>query len=169
MARAASIAESIGRLYEETGFLVQRRCERMLRDREEAADVTQWTYLRAIELHFEVRTRAEALSWLYLTATRRCLALLRDGGNRRRLAERHEEVLRPSGFGSPEGRAVDRDLLQRALREVDDTTAEIALLTYLQEIPVERAAELTGISVRTVARARARFEETLSRIAGVTP
>jgi RNA polymerase sigma-70 factor (ECF subfamily) len=164
MARGATNAEAVGRLYEETGFLVQRRCLRMLRDPEEAADVTHWTYLRALELNFEVRSRGEALAWLYLTATRRCLSLLRDGGNRRRLALLHEESLAPPGEGSPEAAAVTRDLFVRALRAVDDYTGEIAMLTYLQEMSVERAGELTETSVRTVARARARFQAELAQL-----
>jgi len=136
----------------------------MLHDRQEAHDVTQWTYLRAMEVGFEVRSRGEALVWLYGTATRRCLALLRDEGNRKRIRDAHGAEIGASPSPSPEAQAVGQDLLRRALRAVDVRTAEIALLTHVQGLSVARAADISGISERTVARERRVFEAALARL-----
>lgn len=159
-------ADPIGSLYEETGFLVFRRCLRMLNDRQEAHDVTQWTFVRAMEVGFQVRSRGEALVWLYGTATRRCLALLRDEGNRRRIRDAHGAEIGAAPSPSPEAQTVGHDLLRRALREVDARAAEIALLTHVQGLSVERAAEICGVSERTVARERRVFEAALARLVG---
>ena len=160
--KAAPPTDPIGRLYEETGFLVYRRCLSMLANPQEAMDVTQWTYVRALEVGFEVRSRGEALVWLYGTATRRCLALLRDEGNRRRIRDAHTAEIGGGPAPSPEAQAVGHDLLRQALRRVDARTAEIALLTHVQGLSVERAAEICGVSERTVARERRVFEAALA-------
>jgi len=156
--------DALGDLYREVGHLVYRRCLMILRDPQEAMDVTQWTFIRAIETRFEVRSRAEALSWLYQTASRRCLAWIRDESNRRRLRAVHAPELRGSAPPTPEHHVAGREILNKALKQVDAKTAEIALMTHVQGISVERTAELTGISVRTIARARRKFEACLKEL-----
>ncbi|MCB9684009.1 MAG: sigma-70 family RNA polymerase sigma factor [Alphaproteobacteria bacterium] len=149
---------AIADLYERAGHLVHRRCVRMLRDPEEAADVTHWVFVRAIEIGFEHRSDGESLSWLYATATRRCLHLLRDGGNRTRLRAMHGERLHPSAPPDAEDELGSRQELQRMLSLVDERTAEIALATYVMGLSNDRAAEMFQVSVRTVGRARQTFE-----------
>lgn len=148
-------------LYRTAGPLVLRRCVQMMGDAHEALDVTQWTFMRAVETGFEVRSRGEALSWLYQTATRRCLWLMRNRGTRERIRLLHADALRGLPHPNPEAALVDRDLVERVLSDVDERTGTIALLTWAQGLTVERAAELVGVSVRTVGRARAHFEEQL--------
>jgi len=152
---------TIDALYERAGPLVVRRCTQMLGDPQEALDVTQWTFVRALEIGFEVRSLPEALAWLYQTATRRCLWLLRNRRNRLRLRTAHGDHLRALPDRDPEHAAVDRDLVHRVLREVDERTGEVALLTWIQGVSNQRAAEILGISVRTVGRARSDFESRL--------
>lgn len=148
-------------LYEAAGPYVLRRCVQMLGDAHEALDVTQWTFLRAIEVGFEVRTQGEALSWLYSTATRRCLWLMRNRTTRTRLRTLHADALRGLPHPDPEPALVSKDLVERVLSDVDERTGMIALLTWSQGLSNERAAEVCGVSVRTVGRARATFEERL--------
>ncbi len=156
--------DAIADLYERAGHLVLRRCAQMLRDREEAADVTHWVFVRAIEVGFEHRSDAESLSWLYGTATRRCLHLLRDEGTRARLRTVHGERLHPSAPPDAEAHLAGRQELARMLAEVDAQTAEIALATWVMGMSNDRAAEMLGVSVRTVGRARARFEDVVRRL-----
>ena len=158
------IKRAIGELYERTGHLVLRRCASMLHDPQEALDVTQWVYMRAIEVGFVVRTPGECLAWLYRTATQRCLHLLRMRNTRARLQVVHEELLAPLPSSSPEEDVSERQTWQIALSQVDDRTAEIALSTYKMGLSVERTAELFEVSVRTVARARAEFAEVVRRL-----
>lgn len=144
-------------LYELAGPLVFRRCLKMLHDKERALDATQWVFLRAVEVGFEVRTPAESLSWLYRTATTRCLWTLRNERNRRRIRDEHRfELVRSTP--SHESRTLDRDLLVRALEQLDDTAGELVLMTFLQGLSNKRAAEIAGVSTRTVIRARKRFQ-----------
>lgn len=154
---------AIGTLYERTGHLVFRRASQMLRDPEEARDVVQWVYLRAIEVGFEHRSDGESLSWLYRTTTQRCLHLLRTTSTRARLRVVHEDALRPPGPPDPEHDLGSRQTLSALLAQVDERTGEIALATFVMGLSHDRVAEMFGISVRTVGRARAEFEDVVRR------
>ncbi len=155
----------IATLYDELGAFVLRRSMQMMHDPHAAMDVTQWTFLKALETDFHVRSRPEALAWLYRTATQRCLHLLRARSTHRRLHHEHRDALMGLPRPSPESTAADRELVHRALGMVDERTGEIALLTWAQGMSNERAAELCGVSVRTVGRARATFEACLRTLA----
>ena len=135
----------------------------MLRQHERSLDVTQWVFMRAIEVGFEVRSPAESLSWLYRTATQRCLWLMRNERSRREIRGRHHLELVPTAV-SPEQSAVDRDLVVRALQQVDEQTGQIALLTWMQGFTNHRAAEICEVSTRTVNRARKNFEAVLQQL-----
>jgi len=158
---AATSREALTKLYEDTGHLVLRRCVRLLGDPQEAMDVTQWTYLRAFEVGFEVRSPGQSLAWLYKTAQLRCLWLMRNGRNRSRLRGIHREELLSAPMGNLESQTVSKDLVQRALAQVDERTAEVALLTWQEGLSNLRAAELVGISVRSVGRHRRTFEDVI--------
>ena len=154
----------IGELYHRTGHLVLRRCTRMLADPEEAMDVTQWVYVRAMEVGFEVRSPGESLAWLYRTAAQRCLHLLRMRGTRSRLRVVHADSLTALPPTNPEIETSSRELVVQALAAVDERTGEIALATWLGGLSNERAAELFEVSVRTIGRARAEFEDVVRRL-----
>jgi RNA polymerase sigma factor (sigma-70 family) len=153
--------DPIGALYVRAGPFVYRRCMKMLHNHERALDTTQWVFLRAIETGFEVRTPGESLSWLYRTATSRCLWMLRNERTQRRIRAEHQPdlvLVQPSA----EQGTLDRDLLVRALQQVDERTGELVLLTFLQGFSNQRAAEICDVSTRTVVRARKQFEAILA-------
>lgn len=154
--------DEIGRLYSDVGHLVLRRCLQILRDQEEAMDAVQWTFVRALETGFQVRTRGEALSWLYQTASRRCLWVMRNRSHRARLLEAQD--LPQIAAVTTEADAIGRDLLVRALDGLSEEAAQAVLMTYVWGYTNDRAAEIAGISVRTVGRARAEFESRLSAL-----
>lgn len=155
---------AIAALYEQTGFLVQRRCMQMLGNAQAAQDVTQWAYMRAWETGLEVRSRGEALSWLYQTVTRRCLTQIRNDTSRARLRDRHGHVLIPSSPSSPEASTVSRDMLHQALQRLTEREAEIALATSIQGDSVARVAERLDVSTKTVSRARRAFEAVMREL-----
>lgn len=159
------LSNEIGQLYEQVGHLVYRRCVQVLRNPEEAMDAVQWTFVRAIETKFEVRSRGEALAWLYRTASHRCLWVMRNGANRARITERHLPEMPGPPPATTEVDLASRDLLERALGDMTDEHAELVLMTYVWGYSNDRAAELAGTSVRTVGRARAAFEAKMKELA----
>lgn len=154
---------TLDELYRRTGHLVWRRASQMLRDPEEARDVVQYVYLRAFETGFVHRTDGESLAWLYRAATQRCLHLLRTQSTRARLRGVNEAALVPPAPPDPEVDLGGRREWAALLAEVDERTGEIALATYVMGLAQERVAEMFGISVRTVGRARAEFEAVVRR------
>jgi RNA polymerase sigma-70 factor (ECF subfamily) len=156
----------LGQLYEQVGHLVFRRCLQILRNPEEAMDAVQWTFTRAIETGFEVRSRGEALSWLYRTASRRCLWVMRNASSRSRITDRHRPELPAPPEIAVETDLLSRDLLLRGLEGMGDDAAQLVLMTYVWGYSNERAAEIAGTSVRTVGRARAAFEARLRGLVG---
>ncbi len=127
---------------------------------EDALDAVHWTFLRLMETPFEHRSDAETLSWLYRTATHRCLQLIRSRTRRHELGIENRERLRPA---CPDMQ-VDlerRELLELALRQVDDRCGEVALLTVFQGLSIARAAEALEVSDRTVIRKRKQFARVL--------
>jgi RNA polymerase sigma-70 factor, ECF subfamily len=159
------VSNEIGELYKQVGHLVLRRCVQILRDPEEAMDVVQWTFIRAIETGFVVRTRGEALSWLYRTAAHRCLWLMRNKSNRARITERHLPEMPAPPPVALEADLLSRDLLDQALSGLTEEHAELVLMTYVWGYSNDRAAQLAGTSVRTVGRARAAFEGRMKELA----
>ncbi len=158
----------LAQLYERAGPLIYRRCQKMLQDHDEALDVTQWVFLRAIEVGFEPRDPAQSLTWLYKTATSRCLTLLRNRRTRDRIREHHRSAF-VRFTPSAERETLHRDLLRRALARVDDRTGSIVLLTWMQGFSNQRAAELCDVSVRTVVRARKQFESVVNALEEEAP
>ena len=130
---------------------------------EDALDVTQWTFLRLMEVPFEHRSDAETLSWLYRTATRRCLEVLRARKRHRRLNQEHADALRPPALDL-EAALAQREVVERALHDVDDRCGQVALMTVFQGLSVARTAEALEISDRTVIRERKRFARVIQRL-----
>ncbi len=155
----------LGRLYAETGHLVLRRCLQILQNSEEAMDAVQWTFMRAIETSFELRSRGEAMVWLYRTASRRCLWMMRNTSHRSRIVDRHRDELAGRPIPATEESLMRRELVARALEGMGDDAAQVVLMTYIWGYTNQRAAQLAGISVRTVGRARATFEARLRALA----
>ena len=163
----AGVRDAIGRLYADTGHLVLRRCLQVLRSREEALDVVQWTFVRALDTRFEVRSRRQALAWLYQTAVRRCLWVMRNDRHRSQIVTRHRPELDGSrAILDVEGDTIRRDLLVRALDGMTDEQGAMVLMSTVWGYGLDRVAELMGTSVRTVGRARSEFQARFEQIAG---
>ena len=80
------------------------------------------------------------------------------------MVERHRPELESLPMPSAEGHVLGRDLLVRALDGVTDEQADMVLMTFVWGYGQDRVAELLGTSVRTVGRARARFQEEVDRL-----
>lgn len=119
----------------------------MLRDRQQAEEVTQECFVRAFE-HLDRFRGGSALStWLYRIAYN----LAVDCGRRRRflsLRPLHEALPEPDDaprYGEEEVVAV-----RRALARLSPDERALIALRYEEELPVAEVAEITGLSVANV-------------------
>ncbi len=137
-----------------------RKCERLLGDRAEAEDVVHQLFVDLIH-----RGRTDVgLPWLFRAATNRGLNRLRDRRRQGELLAQHGEgMLHPSPARIDE-RLIDRRELLSLVERLDELSAEILVLHFVDGVDQGEVAELLGLSRRAVVariaaiRARAREE-----------
>lgn len=154
---------------------------RLVRDQEEAADLTQETFLRAFLRLDELKIPASLSWWLRSIATNLCresyrrryrlrsLLFSRGGENTQKDGDAWEPV---DESLSPEDAAVRAEMRRRvrtALRSLPPDQKEVVLLHHVQGVRVEDIARLVGCPVGTVksrlSRGRARLSAELQPLA----
>ncbi len=140
-------------LYRDYGPAVYRRCRRLLRDTDAAADATQEVFLRLVRHGEALSTRSDLLPWLYRVATNYCLNVLRDvrGHGEEELDQVHEPSHTPSGS------APDARLVHQILAQFDEVTQAIAVGVIVEGMETEELARQMGVSRRTISRKLDRF------------
>ena len=154
---------------------------RIVRQRQDAEEVVQQTFLSVIEHLKDFREEARFSTWLMRIATNHALALLRKRSRRRTvsLAEEHpgdmgDQLPRPEYIArwreTPEqiaSRRETRQLLDEALDQLDDKYRLVFVLRDVQGLSTNEAAETLGISVSNakvrLLRARLMLREKLTR------
>jgi RNA polymerase sigma-70 factor (ECF subfamily) len=143
--------------YHRYGPAVLRKCERILGSREEAEDVVQNLFT---DLYRTDRADV-TLRYLFRAATNRCLNRLRDRQRRARLLERHGDAVLGGVVPPVDGRVLDLDLLVRLVDRLDEESAEILVLRYLDQLEHQEIADLLGRSRRTIGTRLAEIRSTL--------
>jgi RNA polymerase sigma-70 factor (ECF subfamily) len=144
-------------LYRRYGPALLRRCERILRDRDDAQDVVHNVFVDVL-----VKGRAGVgLGYLYRAATTRSLNVLRDRKRRDALLERHGlQLLVPRGERLEE-RVISMERVLALLGELDGVGGELFLYRYVDQMTQEEIAEVTGISRKTIGKRLAGLEARL--------
>jgi RNA polymerase sigma-70 factor (ECF subfamily) len=148
-------------LYRRYGPMVLRRCRRMLGDDERAADAMQDVFVQVLRYADRLDTTAPS-SLLYRIATNVCLNRIRASVRRREDAKESliEEIAR---VAPDEPRSQARLTLDRLLgRELDASTAEIAVMYWVDDMTHDEVAREVGLSVSGV---RKRLRALQSRVA----
>ncbi len=135
---------------------VYRRALSILGDPEEAKDVTQEVFIKAIQESSGFRAQSQLSTWLYRITTNICLNILRDSRRRERLRRERigpqEEVSAPA---PPE----DRLLIRQLLAQTDERWAAAAVCVYVDGMSYREAAEVLGVSKRTIGNFLTKFQE----------
>src|SRR6266508_4494213 len=123
-----------------------RFASRMLRDRHDAEDALQETFLRAYRGLGRYQDRDLFRSWLYRILVNQCRTLaVRRQRERARFAP--EEQGATSGVDSHERGVVLRDALAVLLAELDPLLREAFLLKHGEGLEYTEMAKITGASV----------------------
>ena len=171
--------EAFGQLMESLEQLVWRVCWHYTGNREAAEDCGQEAMIRIWRNLANYRGECALESWVYRIAANCCMDWLRK---KKRDKSVSMEPLREQGFdpadASPgtEEQVVAKDERQRlreAIAQLPDDQREALILTQLEKIPYEEAAQSLGISEGTVKsrvnRAKARLKEILSEERELSP
>ena len=141
-----SSAQDVGTLFSLHGPMVFRRALRLMGRKEDAEEVTQEVFVRVMRSVAQFDGRSSMSTWLYQITTNYCLNQLRDRSRRRELFE--QNML---GEEEPQQASLaDLLLLRRLLAEADEKQACAAVYVYLDGMSHEEAAELLGVSKRTI-------------------
>jgi RNA polymerase sigma-70 factor (ECF subfamily) len=149
--------------YRRYGPMVLRRCRRLLRDEQEAWDVTQEVFVRLVE-HRERLSGRYPSSLLFRMATNLSLNRLRD--RRRDPAQPGDEVLHRIA------RVEDRDsplLLERLFARHPESTRTMAVLHHVDGMTLEQVARECGMSVSGVRKRLRGLRETLENMKAEVP
>ena len=145
-------------------------CLRMMRNREEAEDVSQEVFLRAVRAIGTFRGDASIGTWLHQIARNLCLTRLqatkRDRDNSAELAW-ISAVMGDNASADTSLTSGDlRKGLEIALGALEPMFREVLLLREVQDLSYEEIAKVTGVAVNTVKtrifRARAKLQQQLA-------
>lgn len=144
----------VARLFELHGPMVYGRARRLLGSHEDAQEATQEVFVRVITGAGRMPPPGELIAWLSRITTNYCLNKLRDASRRRQLldTQRGPEGEGPSSAGP--------DLLAQAralLADADERQAQAAVYVYIDGMSHDEAAEMLGVSRRTVGNLLERF------------
>lgn len=148
-----SSAKDVGALFRLHGAMVYRRALRLLGRKEDAEEATQEVFVRVMRGLSQFDGRSSMSTWLYQITTNYCLNQLRDRNRRRDLFGQNMVA----DEGRPEASVTELLLLRRLLAEADEQQAKAAIYVYLDGMSHEEAAELLGVSKRTVGNLIERF------------
>jgi RNA polymerase sigma-70 factor (ECF subfamily) len=139
--------DELMRAHEDRVFAI---CLRMLRDREQALDATQETFLTVFRKVDRYRAQAAFSTWLYRVAVNACYDHLRRG--RRHRADPLPDTLDPVDVSSADQYAAVelRPDIETALGEVPPEFRAAVVLVDLEGLALETVAQLLGVPVGTV-------------------
>ena len=146
-------------LWTRYGGLVLRRCRQLLRNEEEALDVTQDVFVQLLRRRSQLEVRYPS-SLLWKIATNLCLNRLRD---RRGAPEPVEDatLVRLARLEDPEPGVEARFTLQRLFSQHQPSTRQMAMLHFVDGLTLEQTAREVGMSVSGVRKRLRGLRETL--------
>jgi RNA polymerase sigma-70 factor (ECF subfamily) len=148
--------------YVRYGPALLRKAGRMVGNSADAEDVVQSVF---IEL-FQRGRRDADLPYLFRAVTSRCLNLLRDAGNRRRLLERQEPALRGPARTRCDDEVIVIDLMVKLVDCLDRDCAEVLVYRYFDDLTQDEIASLQGVSRKTIGARLARVREAVASLCG---
>ncbi len=139
--------ESLMEAHEQRVFAIALR---MMRNREEALDVTQETFITVLRKASSFKGRAAFSTWLYRVTVNTCYDHLRK--RRRQIS-----IPLPEGYEPPDRSTNDRlasvemrPTIEGALAELPETFAAAVILSDVEGLPLREVSEILDIPVGTV-------------------
>lgn len=135
-------------IYQRYGPMVMRRCRQLLKDEDEALDVTQEVFVRVLQRRDSLDLQSPS-SLLYRIATNLSLNQLR---HRRRHPETSDEKLlfRLADVDDQEERVALQSVLSWLFQKHPESTRTMAVLHYVDGMTLEETASEVGMSVSGV-------------------
>jgi RNA polymerase sigma-70 factor (ECF subfamily) len=145
---------SASEAYARYGRALLRKAERILQSRADAQDIVHALFTDLLQRGDQDSLAAPTLDlpYLYRAVTNRCLTYVRDESNRARLLEGHDIALRGAARTRCDDQTIDMDLLLKLTRTLDESTLEVVVCRFFDDMSQEEISEFLGISRKTVGR-----------------
>lgn len=156
--------QSARELFQRYGPMVYRRALTLLGNHHDAEEALQEVFVRALKTPEGFEQREQVSSWLYRITTNWCLNGIRNAKRRQELWEEHG-----TRSADTADQARKMVLVRQVLAQVDERCAEAAIACYVDGMSHHEAADLLGVSRRTVGNLLVRFNETAGALLNVPP
>lgn len=153
--------DAFGQIVKRHQSRIHRLALHMLRDRSEAEDVSQETFIRAYQALARFDGRSEPFTWLYRIAVNLSLNTIRSRKSSRNAGDASDPRLealmvdsRPSSMGDPTGTAASRQeyaALAEGIDTLSETLRTTLILVCVDGRSHEEAAEILGAPEGTIA------------------
>jgi len=134
--------------YRAFGPALVRKAERILRSREDAADVVHALF---VDLIPRWNTDVD-LPYLYRAVTNRCLNLVRDRGTRARLLAREGTTVGPVGRVRLEDQVVGVGLIAQLADRLDQGHLEVLVCRFVDDMTQDEIATHLDLSRKTIGK-----------------
>jgi RNA polymerase sigma-70 factor (ECF subfamily) len=149
-------------LFRQYGPMVVRRCRQLLRDEDEALEVSQDVFVQLLRRRGNLRMRHPS-SLLYRMATNLSLNRIRD--RKRKPATGDEDLLcQLAAVEETENRLEARSILGRLFSRYPDSSRVMAVLHFIDGLTLEEVAARVGMSVPGVRKRLGALRQTLAEM-----
>jgi RNA polymerase sigma-70 factor (ECF subfamily) len=149
-------------LYRRYGPMVIRRCRQILKDEDEALEVSQDVFVQLLRRRETLRVRQPS-TLLYRMATNLCLNRLRD--RKRKPTTNDDELLhRLASLEEPTARLEARSVLERLFGRQPESSRVIAVLHFVDGLTLEEVAGSVGMSVSGVRKRLGALRQALAEM-----
>lgn len=138
--------------------VVYRRALQLLRDRDEAFDVTQDVFERLVQDRHRGAEGRALLLWMYRVTTNLCLNRLRDARRRAALLVTHSGSVPSGSPGMSPGRVDAARTVARVAEKAPERELLAAVYCHVDGMTQDEAAEVLGVTSRTIRNLLRRFE-----------
>jgi RNA polymerase sigma-70 factor, ECF subfamily len=153
--------------YERFSPVVYRRALRMLGRDADAWDVVQEVFRQLLQSGAAFRGEARPITYLYRITTNLCLNHLR--GREVRGEGRAAQSRQPSveHAGPEPGLSEARELLMKLAASLDDRSARVAVLHFMDGLTQDEIGKVLGMSRKTVGRVLERIRRSAAVLGGL--
>lgn len=141
----------LGKLYEKYRERIYLLCLKILRNPEDARDLTSETFVRAFDQMGRFTPGAAFFPWLHRIATNLCIdAVRRRSRFRHQALQEKDRSAEPDEIENREQRLRQRGKILQALQQMKPPQRRCFCLFYIHDLTYREIAELTGYSLEQV-------------------
>ena len=148
--------------YQQYGPALVRKAERVLKNRDDAADVVHALFADLLPKW----TADMDLPYLYRAVTNRCLNALRDHATRARLLAREGNAVAPLGRVRLDDAVVGVALIAQLADRLDEAHLEVLVARFVDDMTQEEIAGHLGVSRKTIGKRLDRIRDAARALQG---